>query len=107
MIVINPYLNFSGNTEQAFHFYRSVFGGEFKDFVRFKDTEEKDSLKPSEQEKLMHISLPIGKGNILMGTDALESMGHTVKPGTNIQFSIETESKEEKRYLLDCRRGER
>ena len=95
MVTINPYLNFNGNTEEAFLFYRAVFGGEFKDLVRFKDTAEKDKLKTTEQEKLMHISLPIGKENILMGTDALESMGHIVKPGTNIQFSIDTQSKEE------------
>ena len=95
MATLNPYLNYSGNTEQAFNFYRTIFGGEFKDLVRFKDTPEKDRLKPAEQEKIMHISLPIGKGNVLMATDALESMGHSVKPGTNFYLSIEAQSKEE------------
>ncbi len=95
MATLNPYINLPGNTEQAFNFYRSVFGGEFKDFVRFKDTPEKDKLKPAEQEKIMHVSLPIGKDNVLMGSDALESMGHPVKPGNNFYLSIEAQSKEE------------
>ena len=95
MATLNSYLNFNGNTEQAFNFYKTIFGGEFKDLVRFKDTPEKDKLKPAEQENIMHISLPIGKGNVLMATDALESMGHTIKPGTNFHLVIEAESKEE------------
>jgi PhnB protein len=96
----NPYLNFPGNTEEAFKFYKSVFGGEFSNLTRFKDTPESAKLPPSEKEKIMHISLPIGKGNILMATDALESMGHKVAAGNNFSISIETESKEEaKKYF--------
>lgn len=95
MVTINPYLNFSGNTEEVFNFYKSVFGGEFLMLQRFKDTPEAGEISENEKEKLMHISLPIGKGDILMATDALESMGHKVTAGNNFHLSVETESKEE------------
>jgi PhnB protein len=95
MVMINPYLNFSGNTEEAFNFYKSVFGGEFTGLTRFGEIPEGSKLNAEEKEKLMHISLPIGKGNTLMATDALESMGHKVTPGNNFSLSVETESKEE------------
>src|SRR5829696_6670353 len=94
MATINSYLNFKGNTEEAFNFYRSVFGGEFLALQRFKDTPEKDRVPENEQEKIMHISLPVGK-NILMATDALESMGHNVTSGTNFSISVDAESQEE------------
>ncbi len=95
MVTINPYLNFPGNTEDAFNFYKSVFGGEFVGLTRFKDTQDGSKLNAKEKEMLMHISLPIGKGNTLMGTDALESMGHPLKTGNNFSLSVETESREE------------
>lgn len=95
MVTINPYLNFPGNTEEAFNFYRTVFGGEFVGLTRFKDTQEGSKLNKSEKEKLMHVSLPIGKGNTLMATDALESMGHKVTTGNNFSLSVDTESKAE------------
>jgi len=94
MAVVNPYLNFSGNTEEAFHFYRSVFGGEFVMVMRFKDA-GMDQLPEADQSKIMHISLPIGTNTILMGTDALESAGHKVTPGDNFSLAIGTASKEE------------
>jgi PhnB protein len=95
MATMNPYLNFMGNTEEAFNFYKSVFGGEFAMLQRFKDTPESDKIAAEDQEKIMHIALPIGEGNVLMGTDALESMGHSLTIGNNISLSIATESKEE------------
>ena len=96
MPMLNPYLNFPGTTEEAFNFYKSVFGGDFAGGIfRFKDTPEADKLTLAEKEKIMHISLPIGKGNILMATDALESMGHKVTSGNNFHLSIGSESKEE------------
>jgi PhnB protein len=95
MSTINPYLNFNGTSEEAFNFYKSVFGGEFLSVTRFKDTSEGEKLSAVEKEKLMHISLPIGKGNILMATDALESMGHPLKVGNNFNLSVETDSKAE------------
>jgi PhnB protein len=95
MPVLNPYLNFAGNTEAAFNFYKSVFGGEFSSVVRFKDTPECSKMPEQEQNMLMHIALSVGKGNVLMGTDAVESMGHKLHPGDNISLSLHTETKEE------------
>ncbi|MCX6352829.1 MAG: VOC family protein [Bacteroidetes bacterium] len=96
MASINPYLNFLGNTEDAFNFYKSVFGGEFAVLQRFSDTPEGPANLPAEDaNKIMHVALPIGKGYVLMGTDALESAGHIVTVGNNINLSIAAESKEE------------
>lgn len=94
MATLNPYLNFMGYTEEAFNFYKSVFGGEFPMVLRFKDTPEAARVPAQEQDKIMHISLPVGR-NILMGTDALESMGHKITPGTNFSLSISASSTEE------------
>ena len=92
---INPYLNFPGNTEEAFNFYKKIFGGDFAgDINRFKDTPDASKLNKSDQEKVMHIALPLGN-NLLMATDALPSMGFSVTFGNNFYLSIETESKDE------------
>ena len=101
MATINPYLNFAGNTEEAFNFYKSVFGGEFITLQRFKDTPEAGKISESEKDKIMHVSLPIGKGNILMATDALESMGQKLTVGNNFYISISSESKEEAQKLFN------
>ncbi len=95
MVAINPYLNFLGNTEEAFNFYKSVFGGEFITLQRFKDVPGTENLSPAESNKIMHVSLPIGKGYILMATDALESMGHKLSIGNNINLSINVDSEKE------------
>mgnify|MGYP001569684060 CR=1 FL=1 len=95
MITINPYLNFNGNTEEAFNFYKSIFGGEFAMLQRFKDMPDAGNISESDGNKIMHVALPIGKGNILMATDALESLGQTLTTGNNFYISITTESKEE------------
>ena len=100
MPTINPYLNFNGNTEEAFNFYKSVFGGEFITLMRFKDAPEVDKIPPSDREKIMHVSLPIGQGNVLMATDALESCGHSLTPGNNFYICIAVESKEEAERLF-------
>ncbi|RYD58589.1 MAG: VOC family protein [Sphingobacteriales bacterium] len=99
MPFINPYLNFMGNTEQAFNFYRSVFGGEFLSLQRFKDTPEADKLPAEDQDKIMHIALPIGNGDILMATDALESMGQRLNKGNNFYIAVNAVSKEEADHL--------
>ncbi|MDR3610815.1 MAG: VOC family protein [Ignavibacteriaceae bacterium] len=101
MATLNPYLNFAGNTEEAFNFYKSVFGGDFTTIQRFKDTPEKDRVAANDREKIMHVGLPIGKENVLMATDALDSMGHHVTPGNNIQLSLETQSKEETEKIFN------
>jgi Uncharacterized protein conserved in bacteria len=101
MATLNPYLNFKGNTEEAFNFYKSVFGGEFIELQRFKDTPESDRVPENEKDKLMHISLPIGPGNILMATDALESMGHKLTVGNNFHLSLSADSESEADKLFN------
>ena len=101
MATANPYLNFNGNTEEAFNFYKSVFGGEFATLQRFKETPEAGKIPANEQDKIMHIALPIGNGNILMATDALESMGQNLKVGNNFSISLSTESEEEAEKLFN------
>lgn len=100
MATLNTYLNFPGNTEEAFNFYKSVFGGEFSFLQRFKDTAEGAHMSDKEQEKIMHVGLPIGKGGALMATDALESQGFTLIPGNNYNICISTETEEEAEKLF-------
>ncbi|MGI8469744.1 MAG: VOC family protein [Pyrinomonadaceae bacterium] len=95
MATINPYLDFDGNAEEAFNFYKSVFGGEFITLQRFKDMPEADKVSKSDGEKIMHISLPIGRKNVLMASDACESMGRSITVGNNFYISIQADSKEE------------
>jgi len=95
MTKLNPYLNFAGNAGEAFNFYRSIFGGEFSSMVRFKDMPmEGFELLQADQDKFMHIALPIG-GDLLMASDALESLGQTVVPGNNHYVSVHPDSKED------------
>jgi len=101
MAIINPYLNFDGNTEEAFNFYKSVFGGEFTILQRFKDTDE-GHIPSSDQEKIMHISLPIGKENMLMGTDIAPARNSDLCKGNNFHLSIRAESEEEGMQLFEA-----
>jgi PhnB protein len=95
MKAVNVYVNFAGNAEEAFEFYRSVFGGEFASVVRFKDMPmEGVDVPAADQDKIMHIGLPIGD-QMLMASDALESMGQKLDPGNNVYVSIHPDSKEE------------
>jgi len=102
MATLNPYLNFNGNTEEAFNFYKSVFGGEFITLQRFRDTPEAGKIPANEQDKIMHVALPIGQGNILMATDALESMGQKLVTGNNITLSISADSEAEADKLFNA-----
>jgi len=96
MPTINPYLNFQGNAKEAFIFYQSIFSGEFiGGITRFSDTPEGDNLPENERDKVMHIALPIGDRNVIMGTDALESMNQTVEQGNNFFISIQPDNKEQ------------
>jgi PhnB protein len=101
MATINPYLNFPGNTEEAFNFYKSVFGGEFLTVMRFKDSPESGHVAEEDKNKLMHIALPIGN-NILMATDTVGEMGMGYKLGNNSHISINTDSKEEAEVLFSA-----
>ena len=95
MAQINPHINFNGNAEEAFGFYKSVFGGEFAKIVRFKDLSSPEYPIPeNEADKIMHIALPIGK-NILMANDVPESMGPTNENENRSKISVSAESKEE------------
>ncbi|HEU4481242.1 MAG TPA: VOC family protein [Actinomycetota bacterium] len=90
------YLNFAGNAEEAFTFYRSVFGGEFSSVVRFKDMPmEGVTIPEGDQDKMMHIALPLGEDSILMASDALESLGQQVVQGNNLYISVHPDSREE------------
>ena len=101
MAAINPYLNFNGNTEEAFNFYKSVFGGEFLAVMRFKDNAGCGQISESDKERIMHIALPIGNGNALMATDSLESMGQKLTVGNNFYICLSPESKEEAERLFN------
>ncbi len=93
---LNTYLNFAGNGEEAFKFYKSAFGGEFRSVTRFKDMPMPGMTVPEkDQNKLMHIALPVGKENVLMGSDVLEGFGHKLVMGTNCSISVFPDSKEE------------
>ena len=95
MAQINPYINFNGNAEEAFLFYKSVFGGEFRQVTRFKEMESAEFPIPeSEANKIMHITLPIGQ-NVLMGNDVPEFMGKVNENENRSKIAISTESKEE------------
>ncbi len=88
---INPYLTFPGNCEEAFNFYKSVFGGQFGYVGRFKDMPPMEGQPPipeSAGEKIMHISLPISKDNTLMGSDSSDAFGHATNIGNNFSISI-------------------
>lgn len=101
MLAVNPYLNFNGNTEEAFDFYKSVFGGEYAMVQRFKDTPESERVPPADANKIMHISLPLNNGTILMATDALESMGHKLTEGNNFSISISTATEQEANEIFN------
>lgn len=95
MLGVNPYFNFMGNTEEAMKFYKSVFGGEFTIFSRFKEIPGGEKMTPEEQEKIIHISLTINKHTTIMGTDLLESMQQKLIPGNNCHVCIQAESESE------------
>ena len=100
MASIGAYLNFQGNTEEVFNFYKSVFGGEFATFQRFKDTGHGDNLSVEDKEKIMHVSLPIGN-TVLMASDMLESMGHNRVKGNDFSLSVDTASEDEANKIFN------
>ncbi len=101
MALINPYINFNGNAEEAFHFYKSVFGGEFAMIMRFKDISNAEHpIAENEANKIMHIALPIGK-NILMANDVPAFMGKVNENENRSKISISAESKEEADKLFN------
>jgi PhnB protein len=96
MRAINPWINFNGNAEEAFTFYKSVFGGEFGKIIRFKDLASAEfSIPESEANKLMYIALPIGKHNILIANDVPEFMGRVNESENRSKIAVSAESREE------------
>jgi PhnB protein len=101
---VSTYLNFPRSTEDAFNFYKSVFGGEFTgDIQRFSTVPTMEGQPPmaeADKDLIMHIALPILGGHVLMGTDAPESMGFTVTTGNNMYLNLEPDTRAETARLF-------
>lgn len=100
MATTSTYLNFPRDTEEAFNFYKSVFGGDFLEgkIHRFGEIPAQEGMPPmpdADKNLVMHVALPILGGHLLMGTDAPESMGFTVNKGNNVYISLHPDSKKE------------
>jgi PhnB protein len=104
MAQVSTYLNFPRQTEEAFNFYKSVFKTEFmgQGFMRFNDTPACDEMKLPEEDKslIMHVSLPITGGHLLMGSDAPESMNFKVNMGNNVYICLSPDTREETRRIF-------
>jgi PhnB protein len=102
MASINPHINFNGNAEEAFNFYKSVFGGDFVKIVRFKDLASPEMpIDKKEENKIMHIALPIGKHSLLMANDVPEFLGRTNENENRSKIVISAETKEEADKLFN------
>lgn len=99
MAIVNVYLMFDGNCEEAFTFYHSVFGGDLPQFSRFKDMPQEDAVKSeateADSDKIMHVTLPISAETSLMGSDCGEAWSPHFKQGNNFSISIDAGSKAE------------
>jgi len=96
MRAINPWINFNGNAEEAFTFYKSVFGGDFTKVVRFKDLSSAEfPVGEEDADKIMTIALPIGKNNVLIANDVPEFMGRVSENENRSKITISAESREE------------
>jgi PhnB protein len=102
MRTINPWINFNGNAEEAFTFYKSVFGGDFAKVTRFKDlVSDEFPVDEKEANKIMTIALPIGKHNMLMGNDVPEFMGRVNESENRSKILISAESREEANQVFN------
>jgi PhnB protein len=106
MARVSTYLNFAGNTEAAFNFYKSVFGGEFRDAImRFGDMPPMEGMPPigeAEKNMVVHVALPLLGEHVLMGTDAPESMGFNVRFGNNVYINLEPDTRKETTRLFNA-----
>jgi PhnB protein len=93
-MILNPYLNFDGNTEEAFRFYQSVFGGDLQ-VMKMSEAPDAENLSDEEKNLVMHVSLPLKNGQALMASDCVKSMGHILIPGNNNYISLSPDSREE------------
>jgi PhnB protein len=94
MATINPWINFNGNAEEAFTFYKSVFGGEFTKIVRFKDIDSSKAAD-ADAEKIMLIELSVGAGSVLKANDVPSSMGTMSENENRSKISVDVTTKEE------------
>jgi len=94
-IQMNPYLNFNGYSEEAFNFYKSVFGGEFAVVMRFKDNPQCGDISEDDKQRIMHVALPIDGGGMLMASDTIESLGQKVNVGNNFYITLAPDTREE------------
>ena len=102
MMTINPWINFNGNAEEAFNFYRSVFGGEFTKVTRLKDLASPEfTVAEEDADKIMQIILPIGSGSMLIGNDVPESMGRVSENENRSKIHVNVESKEEAEKIFN------
>jgi PhnB protein len=102
MKAINPWINFNGNAEEAFTFYKSVFGSEFKKIVRFGELSSAEfPVAENDASKIMHIALPIGKHNVLMANDVPEIMGRVNENENRSKIVVSAESKEEADHIFN------
>lgn len=99
-MVLNPYLNFDGNAEEAFRFYHAVFGGDLS-VRRMTEAPGTENLPDNEKNRVLHASLPIGKGQFLMASDCLPSAGHVLKMGNNNYISVTPDSRQEADRLFN------
>ncbi len=102
MTTLNPWINFNGNAEEAFNFYKSVFGGEFTKIVRFKDLAGPDFQVPeSEANKIMQIVLPVGGANVLVGNDVPEFMGKVNENENRSKIYLVLDSREDAERIFN------
>ena len=94
------YLHFNGNSEEAFNFYKTIFGGEFITCQRYRDMPGCDKMNAEDQEKMMHISLPVGD-TTLMASDVLGNQGEQVRPGNNFHICLQAENEKEASRLFN------
>lgn len=103
MALVNVYLTFNGNCEEAFIFYKSVFGGDFGYIGRYKDMppQEEKPVDSNDAERIMHVSLPISKETVLMGSDTGGEWASNFSQGNNFSISINADSKTEADKLFN------
>lgn len=101
MVKLNPYIFFTGNCEEAFNFYKSVLGGEFSYMARYSEMPEGSNVSPDEAAKIMHVSLPLADGTMLMGSDVPISRESMTVIGNNFSLSITPNSEDEARRIFN------
>ena len=102
MIEVSPFLSFNGNCESAFNFYKSIFGGAFEFIYRYKDVPSENPIPESEQEKILHVSLPLMKNVNLMGADVFDVPGQSAEVINRVTVGLRTNNQEETLRIFDA-----